>query len=272
MQQYIAATQDRFINARLANASLPSEPSRWRIVLEAHAQRHQVLEQRKGEDRVWRAAKADFRQAKEARRQQPRAQRKAQRAAWEQVLRTWIQCREQRSLQFQIRQQENKVWHQDNLTLQGRDAQNPAEREWLAVLVITDNCTRQCLGLPLFRSGASVTSLEVVDALRTLLPPELLFLISDQGKHFKTQWMAQLAEQENFVQVLVYRHRPQSNGIAERFVLTFKRWLRNRSWNSADELELLIALFVSEYNQRPHQGLPIPGLSPLEFAQRFWLL
>ena len=272
MQPYIAATQDRFLHPRRANAALPTEPSRWRIVLEAHAQRHLVIEQRQGEDRVWRTAKAAFRQAKEARKQQPKAQRKAQRAIWEQVLRTWIQCRAQRSLQFQIREQENEIWHQSNLTRQGRDAQNPAEREWLAVLVITDNCTRQCLGLPLFRSGASVTSLEVVDALRTLLPPELLFLISDQGKHFKTQWMAQLAEQEDFVQVLVYRHRPQSNGIAERFVLTFKRWLRNRSWNLADELEPLVALFVSEYNQRPHQGLAIPGLSPLEFAQRFWLL
>jgi transposase InsO family protein len=117
-----------------------------------------------------------------------------------------------------------------------------------------------------------VTSQEVVSALRTCLPSELQFLISDQGKHFKTQLMAQLAQEKEFVQVLVYRHRPQSNGIAERFVQSFKRWLRNRSWNSPEELEILIALFVSEYNQRPHQGLAIPVLSPNEFAQRFWLM
>jgi hypothetical protein len=27
-----------------------------------------------------------------------------------------------------------------------------------------------------------------------------------------------------------------------------------------------------EYNNRPHQGLGLPGLSPNEFANRIWLL
>jgi len=27
-----------------------------------------------------------------------------------------------------------------------------------------------------------------------------------------------------------------------------------------------------EYNDRPHQGLPIPGLSPNEYAKRIWLV
>jgi transposase InsO family protein len=156
--------------------------------------------------------------------------------------------------------------------LQAGDDTDPVKRAWLAVLVITDNCTRQCLGLPMFRSGASVTSQEVVSALQTCLPSDLQFLISDQGKHFKTQLMQQLAQEEAFVQVLVYRHRPQSNGVAERFVQTFKRWLRNRSWTTPEKLEVLIASFVLEYNQRPHQGLAIPGLSPDEFADRFWLM
>jgi hypothetical protein len=31
-------------------------------------------------------------------------------------------------------------------------------------------------------------------------------------------------------------------------------------------------LFLLEYNDRPHQGLSIPGLSPNEFAQRIWLM
>jgi hypothetical protein len=26
------------------------------------------------------------------------------------------------------------------------------------------------------------------------------------------------------------------------------------------------------YNDRPHQGLALPGLSPNEFAARFWLM
>jgi hypothetical protein len=46
---------------------------------------------------------------------------------------------------------------------------------WIAILVITDNCTRQCLGLPLFVAGARVTAELVVAALRALLPSECSF-------------------------------------------------------------------------------------------------
>jgi transposase InsO family protein len=272
MKQYVQATQDRFVHQRISPQSTMTEPSLWRKEWEGRTQRHQVLEQRKQEDTEWRAAKAAFFLAKQDRRQLSRAQRKQQRDAWKRASAAWIQRREQRYAQHHLRQLENDAWHLRNQALQTADGSTQPERSWLAVLVVTDNCTRRCLGLPLFRSGASVTSQEVVNALRTCLPPELQFMISDQGKHFKTQLMAQLAQEKEFAQVLVYRHRPQSNGIAERFVQTFKRWLRTRSWISPEELETLIPLFVSEYNHRPHQGLAIPGLSPIEFAERFWLM
>lgn len=272
MQQYVQATQDRFVHQHLPCQPTSAEPSRWRKEWEGRAQRHEVWEQRKREDREWRSDKAAFRQAKRAHQQLPNVQRKQQAGVWEQELAMWIQRREQRLAQHQVRKRENEVWHQRNQALQAGDDADPVKRAWLAVLVITDNCTRQCLGLPMFRSGASVTSQEVVSALQTCLPSELQFLISDQGKHFKTQLMQQLAQEEAFVQVLVYRHRPQSNGIAERFVQTFKRWLCHHSWTTPEKLEMLIASFVPEYNQRPHQGLAIPGLSPDEFAERFWLM
>jgi hypothetical protein len=35
-------------------------------------------------------------------------------------------------------------------------------------------------------------------------------------------------------------------------------------------LETLISEFVPFYNDRPHKGLAIPGLSPNEFANRIW--
>jgi hypothetical protein len=44
------------------------------------------------------------------------------------------------------------------------------------------------------------------------------------------------------VHVLIARHRPESNGIAERFVRTLKAWLADQTWDGADELEALRGL------------------------------
>ena len=143
---------------------------------------------------------------------------------------------------------------------------------WIAVLVAVDNCTRQCLGLPLFVAGPNLTAEMVVEALLVLLPPELQFLITDRGTHFTANVFDQLAEGREFIHVLIARHRPQSNGIAERFVRTLKEWLADKTWHSDLELAQLLANFIAQYNDRPHQGLPTPGLSPNEFAKRAWLI
>lgn len=272
MQQYAQATQDRQIHSHTPRDPQVEAPTRWRQEWEGRAQRHQVLQRRKQEDADWKAAKAAFQQARFTQRQLSKAQRKQQREAWQAEQAVWKGLREQRRRQQQARLQENQVWHQHNRQLQEGVVAQPEARTWIAILVVTDNCTRQCLGLPVFRSGAKVTSQEVAAALKYILPAKLQFLISDQGKHFRTKSMAQLAQEEDFVHVLVYRHRPQSNGIAERFVLTLKDWLRDRSWQSLEVLEDWIRQFQSEYNDRPHQGLGIPGLSPKEFAKRIWLL
>lgn len=272
MQQYLQATQDRQGQTHAPKNLQVEAPTRWRQEWEARAERHQVLQQRQQEDLDWRAAKASFRQAKQAYSQLPKSQRQALQSAWQAEQAAWKLVKEQRKKLAHSRQQENQAWHERNQQRKPGQSVDPQQRNWIAVLVVTDNCTRLCLGLPLFRSGAKVTSREVTEALHQLLPAELQFLISDQGKHFKSQWMAQLAQEEGFVHVLIYRHRPQTNGIAERFVLTLKDWLRSQSWQSAEELGNLLARFQPEYNDRPHQGLPIPGLSPREFSNRIWLM
>ncbi len=86
--------------------------------------------------------------------------------------------------------------------------------------------------------------------------------------HFTTGSFERFADEHGFVHVLVARHRPQSNGIAEHFVRTLKEWLADHTWADADDLEPLLDAFLIEYNARPHQGLVLPGLSPGELVRR----
>jgi transposase InsO family protein len=139
---------------------------------------------------------------------------------------------------------------------------------WFAILVIVDHCTRQVYGLPLFLTGPHVTAAEVVSALRLTLPPELQYLITDRGVHFVSKAMKTLARDKGFQRVPLAPHRPQSHGIAERFVRTLKEWLTTHTWLTPDELRTLLRQFLTEYNDRPHQGRELKGLSPNEYARR----
>lgn len=227
--------------------------------------RRVLRQQRKQEDRAWKALKEKRRQEKTTQRQRRLAERKAEDAQW-QVLRA------QRRATVKRREAEDIQWREHRHQLRERLAQLPIVTAWIAILVITDNCTRKCLGVPLFVAGANVTAEIVVEALRVSLPAELQFLISDRGIHFTAGIFAKLAEEEAFVHVVIARHRPQSNGIAERFVRTLKEWLRDKSWQDDRELAALLGNFRAVYNDRPHQGLAIPGLSPNEFEKRIWLM
>lgn len=180
--------------------------------------------------------------------------------------------REQRRQQLALRQQADKRWRLARQNLREQLTQLPVVTAWIAILLVTDNCTRQCLGLPLFLAGSHVTAEMVVAALRVLLPADLQFLVSDRGVHFTAQVFQQLASEAGFVHVVIARHRPQSNGIAERFVRTIKEWLADKAWVSDTELLEFLRLFLLEFNDRPHQGLSSPGLSPNEFAKRLLLM
>jgi len=235
---------------------------------ELGAQRRRLRQGRKLEDAAWQQQRRAQQSAEEPAQPKLRARwgsRKRQ-SELRQVL------REQRHLQLALRQQEDEQWRLARQSLRERMAGLPIVTAWIAVLVVTDNCSRQCLGLPLFVAGSHVTAEMVVTALRVLLPANLQFLISDRGIHFTAKVFQQLAADAGFVHVVIARHRPQSNGIAERFVRTIKEWLADKFWSSDQELLEFLRLFLLEYNDRPHQGLPSPGLSPNEFAKRLWLM
>lgn len=270
MHQYAQATRDRLVQRSSERLPTLQEPTRWRKEWEERAERYRVREQRKREEVVWKAAKTAWRQTRQANRALNRSERKERRAAYQLACQAWKEVRQQRQATLQQRQQENQTWHQSNRQIKTGSAAQ--ERSWVAILVATDNCTRQCLGLPIFRTGAKLTSQELVTALCSILPEGLAFLISDQGTHFRSRALTDLALKADFIHIPVYRHRPQSNGIAERFVLTLKDWLRHHAWDGADALWLLLLHFQPVYNDRPHQGVAIPGLSPNEFANRIWLM
>jgi transposase InsO family protein len=194
-----------------------------------------------------------------------------QEATWAHEL-SWKALREQRRETLARRREEDAAWRAARQHLRDRQLAGAAPPSWIAILVVTDTCTRHCLGLPLLETGPTVTAGMIVQALRRLLPAELQFLITDRGAHFTGHEFAYLARTREFVHVLIARHRPESNGIAERFVRTLKEWLADKTWDATPELEALLAHFEAEYNERPHQGGGIPGLSPNEFAKRIWLM
>lgn len=257
-----------FVAASLAEA--PSAPTDTLIHTEKASRREQKRQLRRET------------QALRDVRRQARAQRKTEDAAWRTLRQqrrasaipnaTWSPLRTQRKAELGQRQQADATWRQQLQQLRERWLQLPLVTAWIAILVITDNCTRQCLGLPLFVVGPKVTAELIVEALHALLPPELHFLISDRGTHFTANAFRQLALSQEFIHVLIARHRPESNGIAERLVRTLKEWLADKVWTSDEQLAELLSRFIAEYNDRPHQGLALPGLSPNEFALRIGLL
>lgn len=265
MEHYVAETRDRLVQRHGCREVQVDEPRPWRLQQALRAERYEVRERRKQEDLLWRAAKDQWRTTRENRKTLTKGEFAEAQAAWTQV-------RRERQARVRQRQVENQAWHASLAQLRAQaEAENPP-REWIAVLVITDNCTRQCLGLPVFTSGAHLGSQEMITGLKEYLPPDVAFLISDQGTHFRAQVFAQFAREAEFVHVPIYRHRPTSNGIAERLVRTLKDCLRPATWDSYEAVLSLLATFQVEYNNRPHQGLPTPGLSPNEFANRAWVM
>ena len=229
---------------------------------------------RRQADQAWQAPRQAHRGAEQTWRQLSASERAQRRVVRRAQQKQWRADKAVRRAQMRQRQTEDVAWRQARRELRSQLAQLASElplvTSWLAILVVVCNGTRRCLGLPLFTAGVQVTADMLVPALRGLCPPELEFIISDNGSQFIADIFAQFVKERALTHVRIAPHRPCTNGIAERFVRTLKEWLATQSWNSPAELQALLTEFIAYYNDRPHQGAELDGLSPNEFARRLW--
>ncbi len=228
-------------------------------------------------DRAWRGRRAARRAAQRAQAEvggraragARRARRKtADLAAARAAAEEWRAARAARAADSAARAVDDAQWRTHWQELQAAFSGLGVVTVWIAVLVIIDSYSRRCVGLPVFVRGAHVTAAEVVAALRGRLPEEVEYVVSDRGVHFMAEVFARYLAAQEIVHVPVARHRPQSNGLAERFVRTFKEWVRDKTWATEAEFLALVAQFEAEYNARPHQGRGMGGLSPNERVRR----
>jgi len=239
---------------------------------ELRLQHRRVRATRRAEDAAWKTQRQAQRQAEQAWQHQSKRERRQRRAERQaQQAQRHIEWAERRAQQQQ-RQTQDAAWRQARQEIRSQGAQladaAPLVTAWLAILVMVDNGTRRCFGLPLFTVGTHVTAEMIVAAMRALCPPELQFVISDNGAQFIAEAFVGFARDFEFVHVRIAPRRACTNGIAERMVRTLKEWLETHSWNSPEDMAALLAEFIEYYNDRPHQGAELDGLSPNEFARR----
>lgn len=267
---------DKYVSARLEQpriqASQPDSDKARQQQLKHQEQilrnqRRELRQQRKYEKQAWRSLRQQRREEKAALQALSRAHRRAQRTQRKAADELWKAKRAARKAQRERQKMEDQAWRTQRNRLREQLGQIPVITMWVAILVIVDNCTRQSLGLPMFIAGPHVTAEIVIEALKNLLPAHLRYLIADNGVHFKNK-LLDLARSQNFVRVPLSPHRPQSNGIAERFVRTLKAFLLTHVWQNPEELALLLPTCSDTYNNRPHQGRELKGLSPNEYARR----
>jgi transposase InsO family protein len=205
-------------------------------------QRRSVREQRRQEDTAWQALRDERRCAQALIRRHGISDYPTYIAQEQQ----WQALRQQRQATLTQRHQEDVVWRQERQQMRQALNDAPVVRTWRAILIVTDNCTRVCYGLPLFANGSQVSSEQVIAALTPLLPPDLACVISDRGTHFTAHTFAAFAQSQECVHVPMSRRRLQTNGIAERCVRTLKAWLRQHAWTSDEALLTLLAQFIVE--------------------------
>ena len=89
----------------------------------------------------------------------------------------------------------------------------------------------------------------------------------NNGKQFIAEAFQRLCANKGVVHVRTTRHRPATNGIAERFIERLKEMLAEREWEDVEELMRVLEEVISATMMHaPHQGLD--ALSPNEYERR----
>jgi len=123
------------------------------------SERRDSRQQRQPEDAAWEQLKAEHEKQQAELVEASPQERQAENDHWRALSRKRREARQRRT-------EEDQEWRQKRLNLRERWSQLPIVTAWIAVLVIIDNCTRQCLGLPLFVVGQHVTAEPVFDIER----------------------------------------------------------------------------------------------------------
>lgn len=222
---------------------------------ELRAQRRKMRIERKKEDKKWKKFRRERKELENKQKNLSKDEKKKINAEWKE------KSAERKALKAN-RKTEDEEWRRKQKEKQAMITMSSL----VAVLVIIDNCTRKCFGLPLFIQGKRVNADDIIKALEKQLLPDLKYLISDNGKQFIAEAFQKLCMKNDIMHVRITPHRPATNGIAERFVQRLKDMLAEREWRNAEELMKILDEVTNEYNDAPHQGLD--GLSPNEFEKR----
>lgn len=145
MLQFVARSQTQDASANVAETAAMREQRALkaqkrqfhRQEAQVRDERRIVRQQRPQEDEAWKHLNTQRRQQQQARRTP--VERRAQDEQWRAV-------RQQRRETQEHRTTEDARWRQQRRDFKELWGQLPHISDWVAILVTTDNCTRQCLG------------------------------------------------------------------------------------------------------------------------------
>lgn len=134
---------------------------------------------------------------------------------------------------------------------------------WCSFVPVIDCCTREVLGWELESSARAKTAERALESALinrfgwTRGAPEGLMIRSDNGLVFGSRLYRGICRDYHLGQEFITPYTPEENGLAERFIRSFKEecvWLHR--FESMEEASGEIARWIEWYNtDRPHQSL-----------------